>query len=167
MSYIISPRPILCKKSISKPYSSSFSGSFFTYFGTFLLTFNFILGIPDDDSYFCNCWVLLFDLFNALSGLLVPLSGLFTFSFMIFPLFFYSSSLFGDKSTFCAFILIGPAFIFKVLSLIIGFDSVKDGILVFPMPLTGVGKAEILSLATNPICSFVILDDKAFYCFIN
>lgn len=91
------------------------------------------------------------DLLTApLSGLLTPLEGLFILSFIIFPTFLVSSSLFGDKSTLAALIFIGPLLILSVLSLPGGFYSVRDTNLFEPIPLTGVGRAEILSFATKP-----------------
>jgi hypothetical protein len=62
-----------------------------------------------------------------------------------------SSVLFGDKSTLAAFIFIGPLLIFRVRSFTGGFCSVNDANLLEPIPLTGVGNAEILSLATKPL----------------
>ena len=95
MSDIMSPRPMLSRKSISSPYNSFCS--FISTLGVFLLftlSFNFGVGKPGYESYLIND-ILLEDLFDTD---FLALSLLFIFILIIFDSDFLSSRIYSSFS---------------------------------------------------------------------
>jgi hypothetical protein len=130
----MSPRPMLYKKSISSPYSSSFFSTFAYFLVT--LSFNFYYGSAEADSYFVSFYLLddLLALSQRFILILIILDGSFFSSEIIW------SSFCGVRSTWFCFIFIGP---FCSIAVTFGGLCVVKALSV-PIPLRGEGGMNFL-----------------------